>query len=81
VAIFDKKWSKLAEILRKRIKSSLNKLAVLTKKNKKKIASENIALPPTRRQKPTHKSQTAAGFGSASVLRNQKNKATSKSIK
>jgi hypothetical protein len=30
--------------------------------NKKKKASLNTALPPTRRQKPTHKSPTAAGM-------------------
>jgi hypothetical protein len=32
------------------------------KKNKKKMAAENTALTPTRRQKPTHKSPTAAGM-------------------
>jgi hypothetical protein len=31
------------------------------KKNKKKTA-ENTVLPPTRRQKPTHESPTAAGI-------------------
>jgi hypothetical protein len=30
--------------------------------NIKKETSENTALPPTRRQKPTHKSPTAAGM-------------------
>ena len=32
------------------------------KKNKKETAAENTALTPTRRQKPTHKSPTAAGM-------------------
>jgi hypothetical protein len=39
---------------------------VLTKKRKKKKkkenTSQNTALPPTRRQKPTHKIPTAAGM-------------------
>jgi hypothetical protein len=32
------------------------------KKKKKEKTSSNTALPPTRRQKPTHKSPTAAGM-------------------
>jgi hypothetical protein len=32
------------------------------KKKEKKIPSENTVLTPTRRQKPTHKSPTAAGM-------------------
>jgi hypothetical protein len=32
------------------------------KKKRKKNTSSNTVLTPTRRQKPTHKSQTAAGM-------------------
>jgi hypothetical protein len=43
-------------------KTKLNKNAVLTKKKIKKKPSWNTVLPPTHRQKPTHKSPTAAGM-------------------
>jgi hypothetical protein len=35
---------------------------MLTKKKKKENTSQNTVLTPTRRQKPTHKSPTAAGM-------------------
>jgi hypothetical protein len=59
---------KLAKILRGVTKSNLNKNAVLTKKNKKNKTSQNTALPPTRRQKPTHKKPNGGGYAAVQTF-------------
>jgi hypothetical protein len=35
---------------------------ILTKKKKKEKTAENTALPPTRRQKPSHKKPNGGGY-------------------
>jgi hypothetical protein len=47
---------------------------MLTKKNKKKTASANTALPPTRRQKPTHEKPNGGGYAAVQTFAEIKTK-------
>jgi hypothetical protein len=67
--IFNEKWSLLAKILRgyKNLNQYKNRFDD-DKKNKKRTASRNNALPHMQPQKPSHKSPTRLHVGSATVL-------------
>jgi hypothetical protein len=46
----------------------------MTKKIKKNKTSQNTALPPTRRQKPTHERLNGGGYAAVQTFRESKRK-------